>query len=746
MNPSGNNSLPMLPWKLSIFPKGFFSVAPVATAVKSLENARKLFDKPVVRSPKFPKNHLPCWSPALYEPGQTRANKNVQTITALVYDLDHPVDTPKQMADKLRDKHLAFVIYTTWSHRPSAPRYRLVLFLTRPLTPQEYPNAWSNGLSCIGYDVGVDRVAKDVSRHYALPAQVDGEEYVSEVYLQGYPLDSDKLSEGSTPKAKGTKKTKPKGKSLDAEFKILLDSGEMVSAGELASQGEGKHKCTCPFQDDASPGSAFFRVLADGRAFVQCTSERHAHDGRQFWLKKKKKPSKTLRTAEDRAEWLEEVPERIRRYVEEKIAYNAPQGVFYRHSEGAWQIASPIRKESLTDHLIGLLTGSCGKPHAQALIDHILSRQVYGFDCQSTKDQIVRKNEVPMLNLYAFPTLQPSPGKCPRIKEVLRLLCDDNKEVMKWVLNWSAALTQHPERRAMVAVVVLSPQQGIGKSLYGRLLAAIIGEGNSTVVSNKALKDSFNSHYVTKLLVLADEVAVNRGSSNTMAEVKAAITDDRVHCATPYASRTTITNRMSWWLTSNKPDPILIEKDDRRFTVLAPGKASGEYRQMLRDCFDSQTSEFSVSFREEVEAFAYHLHNMAVDWNLISRPIFTEAKRGLQGISAESLDAFCQEIISRGASAILTNYPPGPAYPRLGDVSDGKVVPCETLYGTYREWCERTGRRDVKAETMFRLSIQDLPSVSVVAAYMGGRKIQVYRNLPSQRPPKGKVVPLHTEG
>ena len=210
----------------------------------------------------------------------------------------------------------------------------------------------------------------------------------------------------------------------------------------------------------------------------------------------------------------------------------------------------------------------------------------------------------------------------------------------------------------MVAVLVLSPQQGIGKSLYGRILATIIGEGNSAVVSNKALKDSFNSHYVTKLLVLADEVAVNRGAANTMAEVKAAITDDRVHCSAPYAARTTIVNRMSWWLTSNKPDPVLIEKDDRRFTVLSPSKADFEYRKMLRECFDPKTSKFSVSFHEEVQGFAHYLHNMDVDWNLISRPMFTEAKKGLQGISAESLDAFCHEISVQGTHRALCT----PAY------------------------------------------------------------------------------------
>ena len=736
----------MFPWQISLFPKGFFSVAPVTTSVKSLANVHSLFSKPATRSAKFPKRSLPCWSPALYSPGQTRANKNVETVTALVYDFDHATQGPAAISAKIKAKNIAHVVYTTWSHRPSEPRFRVILFIDRPLTAKEYPHAWANGLIAMGYDDGVDRVAKDLSRHYALPAQVEGEEYVSEVFLDGDVLKADALSKGSETAEKPKGKPQQRGKSLDADFQIVLDSGDRVSLSSLVDKGEAKHKCACPFQEDASAGSAFVRVLADGRAFVQCASERHTHEGKQWWLAKKKKLSKTSRTADDREEWLQEVPERLLKYFEDRIAYNAPQGVFYRHSDGAWQISSPIRKEALTDHLIGLMTGKCGKPHAMALIDHILSRQVYGFDCQSTRDQVVKLNDVPMLNLYAFPTLEVRAGPSPRMRDVVSLLCAGDREVMKWLLHWSAALIQHPERRAMVAVLVLSPQQGIGKSLYGRILATIIGEGNSAVVSNKALKDSFNSHYVTKLLVLADEVAVNRGAANTMAEVKAAITDDRVHCSAPYAARTTIINRMSWWLTSNKPDPVLIEKDDRRFTVLSPDKASFEYRKMLRECFDPKTSKFAVSFHEEVQGFAHYLHNMQVDWNLISRPIFTEAKKGLQGISAESLDAFCHEIASKGTSTVLTNYPPGPMYPRLSDVSDGQVVPCETLYGTYREWCERTGRRDIKPEMMFRMVVRDFADTSVVSAYIGGRKIEVYRGLPiGKRKPQGKVVPLTSD-
>ena len=730
----------LCPWNITLFREGFTSVAPVATTVKDHVRLQRLFEQPPVRPPTYIKKTLPCWSPALYAPGDKRANNNVTEVTALVYDFDHGEESPEVVSQAIRKKDIAFVLHTTWSHRPSEPRYRVILFLSRPLKPEEYPIAWAKGLRRIGYDAGVDRQARNISRHYALPAQVDGEEYVSEVHLAGVPLDADEISkeEQST-----SAPPKPSGPELRLDTQLILDTGEVTSVAALLQAGDGKHKCTCPFQDDAAPGSAFLRVMNDGRAFLQCASERHEHEGRQFWLKKKTRGNRAPRSVEDRQQRLSEIPDDLRSYAEDRLAYNATQGVFYRHAEGAWQINQPIRKDPLTDHLVGLLPKGCDKTHAVALIDHILSRQVYGFDCQSSKARVVRKNEVPMLNLYAWPDLRPKAGDCPRIDQILEVLCDGDGQAVKWLTHWSAALVQHPERRAMVAVLALSPQQGIGKSLYGRLLAAIIGEGNSVVVSNKALRDNFNSHYVTSLLVLADEVGIDKKSADVIAEIKAAITDDRVHCSTPYASRTTVTNRMSWWLTSNKRRPFLLEQDDRRFTILSPGEAKPAYRKMLQKCFDPKTSKFSRDFYGEVQAFAFTLKHMEVDWRLIARPYDTETKKELQNASLGSMESFASELRRVGASEVLSNYPPGPNYLRISDQAAATVVPCETLYGTYREYCTKNGKNDVCSENMLRLVIRDLPGVAVVPARIGGRKVQVYKGLPRQQDKdKGKVVSI----
>ena len=734
------NTNQVLPWEIALFP-GMTSVVPKTVIVKSESQLEQIFSRPPIRDPAFPKKQLPCWSPAIYENGDKRGNANVKRVTTLVYDFDHTTEPPEKIAGRLGQIGVVYAIHTTWSHRSSEPRYRVVLFLTRPLLPSEYSSAWENGLRLIGYDAGVDRQARNISRHYALPSHCDGEEYVSYTRWDGRLLNSDRISQA--PKTNGSDQKRDSSKpELKLDMSVVLDSGGDTPVSDVMARGPGKYKCACPFQADASAGSAFVRVTKDGRCFLQCTSERHDHEGNQFWLSQNKSNGFSSRSIEDREARLGEVPQTILEYAEVRLAYNALQGVFYRHADGAWQISLPMRKETLQDHFIGLLPKGCNKHHASALIDHIISRQVYGFDCQPSKDPIVTRNEIPMLNLYAWPDLSPVAGDWPRIEKVLDLLCAGDSAAKKWLLHWSASLIQNPERRSMVAVLVLSPQQGIGKSLYGRLMAEIIGKGNAVVVSNRALRDNFNSHYVTSLLVLADEVGIEKNAVDVIAEIKASVTDDRVHCSAPYAARTTVVNRMTWWMTSNHRRPFLIEADDRRFTILAPQKAAKSYRMMLRDCFDPKTSKFAPTFYCELQAFAEELHRMTIDWDLISRPYNSAIKSELQNASMSSVDAFVFDVLQNGVVATIADYPPPPAYFKISDSAAARAVPCETLYGSYREWCQRKGRSDLRSETILRLAVRDVAGVAIRTARISGKKLDVYCGIPAPpaEPKRGQLI------
>ena len=729
-----------LPWSISLFLQGMCSVGPQRASVKDGEGLTRLFLEPPWKHLDFPKKQLPCWSPALYPPNKTRKNANVEAITALVFDYDSPTWSPARLHSQMVEKQVAHVIHTTWSHRAEAPRYRLILFTDRAIKPKEFLRVRENALALVEYREGVDDL-RDLARHYALPMRRTGSPFEGYVEIDLPALKVDSLTAAPTPTESEPVLTKETEVQLDGP-----DGGEKLTIAEIGELGEGKYKCACPFQHDASPGSAFVRVCKGGRILLCCTSSRHAHKESTFWLQsvsKKKRPSR--HSLERRRELLAEVPDDEMSFIENHIAYSLIQTCFYVWTEGSWAVGSPMKKEGVKNILIGRLAGGLDGSHVDAIIDHLLARPVFGLGCDSSGGRVVLDNGRRKLNLYQKPTLVPREGKWDRIKEIVRVLCGGDPEAMKWLIHWSASIIQRPERRSMVAVLALSPQQGIGKSLFGRILAEIIGKGNSVVVSNRALRDSFNASYVTRLLVLADEVGIDRGAQDVISELKAYISDDRVHCMTPYAARTEITNRMTWWLTSNNRRPMLVEKDDRRLSILSAGKASPEYRQMLKRCFQPDLGIFTPAFQAEVCAFAKALHSVAVDYDLISRPHESAARKELQDASQSSVEGYLSDLQETGLAQMMTAYPPNTNYLRLSESALQRATPCETLYGSYLSWCERMGRKDAVSEAIFRLGVRALEGVRVKTLMRAGTRVKVYQGVgaPDKTPtPEGALISL----
>lgn len=739
---------PFLPWEFSLFSGGMCTVHPSSATVKNVKQLEQMFLCPPWKSASFPKKNLPCWSPAIYAPGDRRKNDNVQAISTLVFDYDSPSWSATRMADHLKEVGVAYAVHTTWSHTDESPRYRVIIFLSRRLSIKEFLPVRERVLGLIGYTDGVDDL-KDLARHYALPMRRTSSPYES--YLEaGLPslcvdslmADKQDQSPGGTPTSESLL--------TPATIVQVSEHGDTKTVGELILDGPDKYKCSCPFQEDSSFGSAFLRVCKDSRAFLQCTSERHDHEGSQFWLNGKKEKSGGESTGkaprhsvEKRKELLEEIPDALVHYVETCLSFNFPQGVFYRRERGAWQIQSPLRRETVVNHLIGRMTSGMNQYHVEALIDHVLSRQVYGFDCDSARGAIIPSDYGPRLNLYAHPEMEMEAGDWPRVKKLIQVLCAEDPKAIEWLMHWSAALIQRPERRAMVAVLCLSPQQGIGKSMFGRLLGAIIGRKNSSTVSNRALKDSFNASYITKLLVLADEVGMRGRDGDVIAALKAYITDDRVPCRAPYASRTEVDNRTSWWLTSNERRPLLLEEDDRRFTVLVPSDVDFKYKKMLAGCFNPATGEHSKTFQKELQGFAHALHSLQVDYRLISRPYATKARAMLQAASRSSVDQFIWIVQKHGPAAAITDYPPGPDFLRVPEAMIQRATPCELLYGSYVTWCSRNGRRDVSQEANLRLAIQEMEGVNVQRLLVGGQHMYCYLGLKAaQENPDGNVIEL----
>jgi hypothetical protein len=107
------------------------------------------------------KEDLPLWSPARYPENTTRAKANVSEVSSLVLDYDDGTTIEQAAATWGMWAH---VLYTTPSHGPDGPRFRLVLPLAVPVSASDWPRVWTWAEQHAG--ARIDKACKDASRMY----------------------------------------------------------------------------------------------------------------------------------------------------------------------------------------------------------------------------------------------------------------------------------------------------------------------------------------------------------------------------------------------------------------------------------------------------------------------------------------------------------------------------------------------------------------------------------------------------
>ena len=118
-----------------------------------------------------------------------KKDANVESVYALVIDQDDcAADGVDAILTKLSYYGLA---HTTYNHTPEAPRFRIIIAFTRPVTVEEFDRlwAWANELT------GSDTSGRNEAHFYYLPrvpdAVAQGNAWVRR--LAGPPLDPDEV-------------------------------------------------------------------------------------------------------------------------------------------------------------------------------------------------------------------------------------------------------------------------------------------------------------------------------------------------------------------------------------------------------------------------------------------------------------------------------------------------------------------------------------------------------------------------
>ncbi len=176
-----------------------------------------------------------------------------------------------------------------------------------------------------------------------------------------------------------------------------------------------------------------------------------------------------------------------------------------------------------------------------------------------------RKREI---NVYVPPFIKPQAGDAKPFLDFMDYVFpieSDRKEVLKWC----ASLIACPEIHLPYALLLISQQQGVGKStLSDFILRPLVGEWNVSLPSeHEIIEGSFNEWQVEKRLAIVGEIYSGERNNRGYNKLKDPITASQVYVNRKNVKQFELPNFVQLVLCSNSAQALTIAENDRRYLV-----------------------------------------------------------------------------------------------------------------------------------------------------------------------------------
>ena len=211
---------------------------------------------------------------------------------------------------------------------------------------------------------------------------------------------------------------------------------------------------------------------------------------------------------------------------------------------------------------------------------------------------------------------------------------DDEREHF---LNWLATILQ--TRGKMITSFVLLGVQGAGKGLLLRfVLKPLFGEDQAIQVEDEQLKSQFNGWIKNVFFIAFNEVAHDNPGRNALnSKIKAIITDPTITVNEKSIKTYEITNSVNCVFFSNEAVPLLVERTDRRFTIIRTGAAL-----TTQDWFEPLVT--FPSFKKELPAFAQYLWNYRIDERKANTVLENDVKQNMIDSGMSRFEEFAHHL------------------------------------------------------------------------------------------------------
>ncbi|PIZ31270.1 MAG: hypothetical protein COY40_02570 [Alphaproteobacteria bacterium CG_4_10_14_0_8_um_filter_53_9] len=170
------------------------------------------------------------------------------------------------------------------------------------------------------------------------------------------------------------------------------------------------------------------------------------------------------------------------------------------------------------------------------------------------------------INLYQPSPIKPEEGDWEPFLEFMEYLVP-GEEDRDHLLQWIATLVACPWLRIVWGILMMSEQQGTGKTTLGTILAELVGRNNSSFPGeNMIVGSDFNGWIANKRLIVVNEIYSGH-SWKAYNKLKPYVSDDEIEVNIKFEPTYTQPNWTHYYLCSNSTAALKLEDGDRRWLV-----------------------------------------------------------------------------------------------------------------------------------------------------------------------------------
>lgn len=310
-------------------------------------------------------------------------------------------------------------------------------------------------------------------------------------------------------------------------------------------------------------------------------------------------------------------------------------------------------------------------------------------------------------------------AKCPTtVFKIISHVLGDDVDAVEHYMNWLAYIAQFRERT--MTAWVFQGTQGTGKGLLmNKVLMPLFGVEQTVIKRASELSEKWTDFVVGKFLVFIDEVQTSafRDEAGVIANLKNFITEPTVTVRMMNKNSYAVPNFANYMFASNKPDPVNLDREDRRFNI-------GPYQPNRLDI----TQDELDALPSELQDFHHYLMSYSVDKSLASTVMQSAARNNLIDLSQTTSDSTATALRDGDIHFFLEQLPSDDSYKldprRMSAVEEYRRTLCDIIART-----KANGSCNIHRDELFVLfnyMVGDMsPSPAKFTKFLGHRQLDI---------------------